>query len=141
GVNNVKKCEALRLTSNLFVGNGIFDYQEFRSDLPLEELEDYAEALDPNSTDNFSTEINLNIDKTWASQYFNRTRLSREKVDAAVTVSNSDANQLRSMFGLNLQGSTVSTDADVFLHHMDLQAVVQLGQVPFEGKGCSQKNM
>lgn len=141
GVNNVKKCMNLNLTENLFVGNGIFDYREFRSDLPLDELEDYADCLDPNSGGNFSEEIKLDINKDWAAAYFGRTKITREAVDAAVTVANSDANQLRSMFGLNLQGSTVDMDVNVFLHQINLDDVIRLGDSTYEGKGCSNSKM
>ena len=136
GVNNVKKCKDLRLENNLFFGHKKFDYREFRSDLPLADMEDYAENLNPYSAGNFSSMVELPVDQNWANLYFNRADISREEVDASVTVSNSAANQLRSILGLNLQGSTVDLDTDVWLHQMDVQAALRLGMSRYEGAGC-----
>ena len=136
GVNNIKKCKDLRLNNNLFFGHGMFDYREFRSDMPLAELEDYAEFLNPNSEGNFSKEVNLPTDESWANLYFGRTKITRAAVDAEVKVSNSDANQLRSILGLPVRGGDVSMDAEVWLHQMDLDAAIKLGLQSYEGVGC-----
>ncbi len=141
GVNNVKICKDLTLNNNLFFGHGLFDYREFRSDLPLDELEDYAEHLNPNSSSNFSAEVNLPVANEWANLYFNRTQISRAEVDAAATVSSSGENQLRSILGLNLQGSTVSLDADVWLHQMAVEDALPLGMEMYDGTGCSKPNL
>ena len=141
GVNNVKANKNLTISKNLFFGNGKFDYREFRSDLPLDELEDYAEYLDPNSIDNFSKQVAIPVEKKWADLYFNRTKISRAEIDDAVTVANSDENQLRSMLGLNLQGSTVSKDADIWLHQMDVADALPLGFQQYEGVGCIKPNI
>ena len=136
GVNNVKKCKSLSLNDNLFFGHTLFDYREFRSDLPLEELEDYAEFLEPVSSGNISKEVKLPMDKDWAGLYFNRTRLTRAEIDDAVQVSNSGENQLRSILGLPLQGSTVTKDVEVYLHQIDLDDAIKLGMQQYEGRGC-----
>ena len=139
GVNNVKKCKDLTLNNNLFFGHGAFDYREFRSDMPLEEVEDYAEFLNPNSSGNYSKKVSLPVAKDWAKLYFSRTKITRAEVDAAVKVSNSGENQLRSILGLPLQGSSVSMDADIWLHQMNLDDALKLGMQPYEGKGCGKK--
>jgi len=139
GVNNIKKCKDLTVSNNIFFGHGAFDYREFRSDMPLEEIEDYAEFLNPNSSGNYYKEVNLPVDKDWAKLYFGRTKITRAQVDAAVKVSNSGENQLRSILGLPLQGSTVSMDADIWLHQMDLADALKLGMKQYEGKGCQPK--
>jgi hypothetical protein len=136
GVNNVKLCKSLTIKNNLFFGHTTFDYREFRSDLPLEEMEDYAENLDPQSMGNISKLVELPVDQAWAKLYFGRQKVSRAEVDAAATVSNSGENQLRSILGLPLQGSTVGMDADIWLHQMDLEAAVKLGLKQYEGFGC-----
>ena len=141
GVNNIKKCKDLTISNNLFFGHGMFDYREFRSDLPLNELEDYAEFLNPNSEGNFSKEVKMPIAESWAKLYFGRVKISREQVDAQVKVSNSGANQLRSILGLPVQGSTVSTDVEVWLHQMKVEDAIQLGMQQYEGVGCEVRNL
>ena len=136
GVNNIKKCKSLTLNNNLFFGHGKFDYREFRSDMPLEELEDYAEFLDPHSSDNFSAVIEMDINPDWAALYFGRVKVSRADVDAAAKVTNSGENQLRSILGLPLQANSVAMDAEVWLHQMNLEDAIKLGLTQYEGRGC-----
>ena len=138
GVNNIKQCKTVTLKNNLFVGHKKYDYQEYSTGLKLDELEDYANYLTRESGGNYSQEIKLDVNKPWAEKYFGRKEISRAEVDAAAKVSNSGANQLRGMFGLPLQASGVSTDAEVWLHRMALEDAIRLGQKPYgKGQGCS----
>ncbi len=138
GVNNVKQCKTVTLKNNLFVGHKKYDYQEFGTGLKLDELEDYANYVTRESGNNYSQEIKLDIQKTWAEKYFGRKEISRAEVDAAAKVSNSGANQLRSMFGLPLQAGTVGKDAEIWLHRMQLEDAVKLGLRPYgNGSGCT----
>ena len=138
GVNNVKQCKTVTLKNNLFVGHKKYDYQEFGTGLKLDELEDYANYVTRESGNNYSQEIKLDIHKPWAEKYFGRKEISRAEVDAAAKVSNSGANQLRSMFGLPLQAGTVGKDAEIWLHRMQLEDAVKLGLKPYgKGSGCS----
>ena len=137
GINNIKQCKKVTLKNNLFVGHKKYDYQEFGTGLKLDELEDYANYVSAASGGNYSQEIKLAMPQKWAELYFNRQEISRAEVDASAKVSNSGANQLRGMFGLPLQASTVNTDAQVWLHRMALEDAVQLGFTTY-GKttGC-----
>jgi hypothetical protein len=138
GVNNVKQCKLVTLKNNLFVGHKKYDYQEFGTGLKLDEMEDYANYVTRESGDNYSQEIKLDINKKWAEKYFGRVEISRAEVDAAAKVSNSGANQLRSMFGLPLQASSVSKDAEVWLHRMALEDAIKLGLQPYgKNNGCT----
>ncbi|MFM9947743.1 MAG: right-handed parallel beta-helix repeat-containing protein [Saprospiraceae bacterium] len=138
GVNNVKQCKTVTLKNNLFVGHKKYDYQEFGTGLKLDELEDYANYVTRESGNNYSQEIKLEIHKPWAEKYFGRKEISRAEVDAAAKVSNSGANQLRSMFGLPLQAGTVGKDAEIWLHRMQLEDAVKLGLRPYgNGSGCT----
>ena len=138
GVNNIKQCKTVTLKNNLFVGHKKYDYQEYSTGLKLDELEDYANYLTRESGGNYSQEIKLDVNKPWAEKYFGRKEISHAEVDAAAKVSNSGANQLRGMFGLPLQASGVSTDAEVWLHRMALEDAIRLGQKPYgKGQGCS----
>jgi len=138
GVNNVKQCKYVTLKNNLFVGHKKYDYQEFGTGLKLDELEDYANYVTRESGNNYSEEIKLNINKEWAEKYFGRVEISRAEVDAAAKVSNSGTNQLRAMFGLPLQASSVSKDAEVWLHRIKLDDAIKLGINKYgNNSGCS----
>lgn len=138
GVNNVKQCKYVTLKNNLFVGHKKYDYQEFGTGLKLDEMEDYANFVTRESGNNYSEEIKLNINKEWAEKYFGRVEISRAEVDAAAKVSNSGANQLRSMFGLPLQANSVSKDATIWLHRMALEDAIKLGLQSYgKSNGCS----
>jgi len=138
GVNNIKQCKTVTLKNNLFVGHKKYDYQEFATGLKLDELEGYANYITRESGSNYSQEIKLDINKPWAEKYFGRKEISRAEVDAAAKVSNSGANQLRSMFGLPLQASGVGADAEIWLHRMALEDAIRLGQKPYgKGSGCT----
>lgn len=138
GVNNVKQCKTVTLRNNLFVGHKKYDYQEFGTGLKLDELEDYANYITRESGGNYSQEISVPLNKTWAERYFSRKEISRAEVDAAAKVSNSGANQLRAMFGLPLQASSVAMDAELWLHRMSLEDAIKLGTKPYgKGAGCS----
>ena len=66
------------------------------------------------------------------------TAPTQAEVDAAAKVSNSGANQLRAMFGLPLQASTVKMDASIWLHRMSLDDAIKLGITPYgNNAGCS----
>ena len=138
GVNNIKQCKTVTLKNNLFVGHKKYDYQEFSTGLKLDELQDYANYITSDSENNYSQEVKLNVNKTWAEKYFGRVEISRAEVDAAAKVSNSGANQLRAMFGLPLQASSVKKDAEIWLHKMALEDVIQLGISTYgKNSGCS----
>jgi len=92
--------------------------------------------VDFDSDGNETQLIEIPMAERWANIYANRVELSREEVDAAVTVSNSGANQLRSMLGLNVQGSTVEMDAEIHLRLLRLEEALPVGQNPWNGKGC-----
>jgi hypothetical protein len=138
GVNNIKQCKNVTLKNNLFVGHKKYDYQEFGTGLKLDEIEDYANYVTKESGNNYSQEIKLDINKTWAEKYFNRVEISRAEVDAAAKVSNSGANQLRAMFGLPLQANAVGKDVEIWLHRMALEDAIKLGGTVYgNGAGCS----
>ena len=137
GRNNIKQCKKVTMKNNLFVGHKKYDYQEFATGLKLDELEDYANFVTSASGGNYSQEIQLKMPQKWAELYFGRKEISRAEVDAAAKVSNSGANQLRAMFGLPLQASSVATDAEVWLHRMGLEDAVQLGFTTYgKNTGC-----
>ncbi|MEM6342396.1 MAG: right-handed parallel beta-helix repeat-containing protein [Bacteroidota bacterium] len=136
GVNNVKKALELQLNHNVFFGHTRFDYREFNTDLPLEELEDYAEYLNPKSQGNRQAKIQLPLDQSWAKLYFGRNKMTREQLDASVSVASTDANALRSMLGLNLQGSSNLPTVEIWLPRLALADALKLGLESYDGAGC-----
>ncbi len=136
GVNNIKQCQNLLLTNNLFFGHKSYDYQEFSGGLKLDEMIDYAESINENSDGNFSKEVKIPLNKKWAEIYFSRKMMSRAALDASVKASNSGANQLRGMLGLPLQAGSTKMDADVWLHKIEVDDAVKVGYKKYAGKGC-----
>ena len=125
------------LNNNLFTGNSKYDYKERNATMAVEDILDEAEKIDPNSDGNESVLIKIPVAERWANIYGNRVELRREDVDAAVSVTNSGANQLRSMLGLNIQGNSVKMDAEIFLPLITIEEALPAGQFPWNGKGCT----
>jgi hypothetical protein len=125
----------LTLINNLFVGNSKYDYSERGANMWVADILDEAMLLDPSSDGNEAALIQIPIAERWANIYANRVEISREEIDAAVTVGNSWNNQVRQMFGLNLQGSTVDKDADIFLPLLTIEEGISVGFNQWNGKG------
>jgi hypothetical protein len=126
----------LTLNNNLFTGNLKYDYKEINSKMRVADILDESEKLNPNSSGNETLLVKIPVGERWAKIYANRTELSRAEVDASVSVSNSGANQLRSMLGLNLRGTDVKMDVEIFLPKLTIDEALPAGQFPWNGKGC-----
>lgn len=124
------------LNNNLFTGNRGIDYEERGAKMSVDYILDEAIYVDPFSNGNEATMIQIPIAERWANIYTNRVEITREQVDASVSVSNSWSNQVRSMFGLNLQGSSVSIDAEIFLPLLLIEEALPVGFNPWNNKGC-----
>jgi hypothetical protein len=126
----------LELNNNLFTGNTQYDYEERGAQMWLADILDEAMFIESSSQGNETQLIEIPMAGRWANIYASRAELSREEVDAAVSVHNSGANQLRRMLGLNLQGSSVQMDAEIFLPLLKLEEALPLGLNNWNGKGC-----
>ena len=135
GVNNIKKCQNLELINNNFFGHKSYDFFD-TAPMSVADMADYAEYV-KKAQGNVSEPVKLPLNPDWAALYASRKEISRAEVDASSTVSNSTENQVRSILGLNLQGSSVSTDADIWLHQMQVEDAVKLGLNQYNGRGCS----
>jgi len=124
------------MNNNLFSGNLKYDFKERNTMMNVNEILDESVNLDQNSEGNESALIQINVAERWAKIYASRQIISRADVDAAATASNSGANQLRSMLGLNLQGNDVAMDADIFLPRLMLDEGLPAGFMLWNGKGC-----
>ncbi|MCF6279767.1 MAG: hypothetical protein L3J14_05405 [Flavobacteriaceae bacterium] len=127
----------LTLNNNLFTGNSKYDYKEINSKMKVEDILDESEKLNPYSDGNESLLIKIPVAEKWARIYASRIEMSRAAVDAAVSASNSGANQLRSMLGMNLQGNSVKMDAEVFLPLLTIEEGLPAGLLPWNGKGST----
>lgn len=124
------------MNNNLFTGNSKYDYKEINDMMKVEYLLDESSLLDQNSDGNQAELILVPVAERWANIYAARVEVSREAVDASVHASNSGANQLRSMLGLNLQAAGTSMDAEIFLPKLALEEALPAGNLPWNGKGC-----
>ncbi|MDF0705893.1 hypothetical protein [Flagellimonas okinawensis] len=127
----------ITMKNNLFTGNSKYDYREINDKMAVADILDEAMYLDPMSDGNQGLLIKIPVAERWAEIYAGRQEISREEVDAAVTVPNTGANQLRSIFGLNLQGSAVAMDAEIFLPLITIEEALPAGMYPWEGMGCN----
>ncbi len=134
GVYN--KGSKILLNNNLFTGNSKYDYKEINDKMKVEYILDESSLLDQNSAGNKAMMIKIPVGNRWAQIYGSRVEVTREEVDAAVSASNSGANQLRSMLGLNLQAAGTSIDAEIFLPKIELDEALPVGGLPWDGKGC-----
>ena len=125
------------MNNNLFTGNSKYDYKEINDKMKVEDILDESVHLDQYSQGNESALIQISVAERWAQIYGERVEVSREEVDASVHASNSGANQLRSMLGLNLQAGSVSTDAEIFLPLITIDEALPAGLLPWNGKGCT----
>jgi hypothetical protein len=120
GVDNAKRAADVVLSNNLFIGNLVADYLEFDTKIDLIDIEDYAELLD-DAADNSGELVQFNVSPEWAAKYYARTIIDRNAAEQNVRVSNTYENAWRSMLGLNLQGSDLALDSDVWLPRMSLE--------------------
>lgn len=127
----------LTMTNNLFTGNSKYDYREVNDKMAVADILDESMHLGPNSDGNQGLLIKIPVAERWAEIYANRKEISRAEVDAAVTVPNTGANQLRSIFGLNVQGTGVAMDAEIFLPLITVEEALQAGKLPWNGMGCT----
>jgi hypothetical protein len=134
GVNNIKLCENLVLNNNNFFGHKKYDFFD-TSALNVADMIDYADYL-KDGEGNVSEPVELPLNSDWAALFAARKDISRAAVDASSTVSNSTENQIRGILGLNKVGSTVTTDASIWLHQMQVEDAVKLGLTQYNGRGC-----
>ncbi len=134
GVNNIKKCQQLVLINNNFFGHKKYDFFD-TAPMSVADMGDYAEYV-KKAQGNVSEPVTLPLNKDWAALYASRKEISRAEVDAASSVSNSAENQVRSILGLNLQGSSVSLDADIWLPQISVDDALALGMKQYNGRGC-----
>lgn len=127
----------LKMMNNLFTGNGKYDYKEINDKMAAEDMIDEATLVHEESDGNQGLLISIPVAERWAKIYAGRDIVTREQVDAAVSVPNTGANQLRSIFGLNQQGGEVAMDAEIFLPLISVDEALPAGRFAWNGMGCN----
>ncbi len=73
--------------------------------------------------------------REFAELYGSRVIVDREKSEAGVSASNSNANALRSMLGLPLQAGSVKwPQTPVFLNRISIEDAIAAGSARYQGK-------
>lgn len=134
GIDNIKKCKNVSMRNNLFTGNRKYDYREYNTPMAVTDLADYADYAQAEG--NTSVEIKVPVSKEWATTYMGRVIPDRDAVSGSVNVPNSDANALRSMLGLPVQGTSVGAQSEVWLNRIQLADAISAGLQQYNGKGC-----
>jgi len=135
GIDNIKQCKKLTVKGNLFVGNKKWDYKEYNTAMKLDDMDDYGQYLTPESTGNLTSLIKVPVNHDWSELFLGRVDVNRGEIEANVKVSNSGWNEVRSILGLPVQGSSVGAKAKVWLHRLPLEDAIRAA-CSYEGKGC-----
>ncbi len=119
GIDNARRAPKVVLKNNVFFGNLIADYLDFSTKLKAEVLADEAQTVG-SAEGNSSKEAKLAVPEKWAQTWLARNVIDRNVAEAKVKVPNTGANQVRSILGLPVQGTTLKLDSDVWLPRMQL---------------------
>lgn len=132
--------QPLLLANNIIVGNLSSDYYEARGDqkIALADIEDEAEYLHEDSGGNVATNIAIPLDSSWSAAYGSRVLADRGKVEASIKATNSGANALRGMLGLNQRAADIAkVTGDIWLNRMSIDSAIGTGAKKYDGRGAS----
>jgi hypothetical protein len=137
GINNISKAKLL-VKENLILGNVQADYLEFDTKMSLDDIEDEAEFLHEDSTDNIQEKISLPVDKEWAKNYASRVLVDRNAAEADIKAQKTSANEIRSILGLPLRAGTVDGPTSaIWLNRVKIDDAIKCGSKPYKEKyGC-----
>lgn len=123
GVDNARSAKEVTMINNLFYANAFSDYLEFNTKIAIEEIEDWSDYMD-DASDNIKEQLNFGVSEQWAATYMAREVIDRNAAEEDVQAVDSWANDVRSIFGLNQQGTNISIDSAVWLPRMSLEDVM-----------------
>lgn len=135
GFDNMKRSKKVFFNNNNVFANLQADYIEFDTKMSIADLEDEADNLEE-AEDNVSTAVNPPVSDEWKKKYQARTIIDRNAAEVDVKVGATGANALRSMLGLNLQGSDLKIDSEVWLPLITPDDALKAGMAQYEGRGC-----
>ncbi len=135
---NGYKSKGITLVDNLITAGRKGDLLEFDTVIAVDEIEDEAEYLGDDTEGNVSAKIKLPVSKAFATVYGSRVVVDREKLEADIKATNSDANALRSMLGLPVRAGSVKwPKIEVFLNRLSIDDAVAIAAQPYDGQyGC-----
>ncbi len=138
-LHNASKSQNVLLVGNLITGARVADYLEFDTQMDVENMLDEAELPHEDSDENITDAIKVPVSRAFAELYGSRVIVDREKAEAGVSASNSDANALRSMLGLPLQAGSVKwPQTPVYLNRISIEDALAAGSAKYKGQyGCS----
>lgn len=136
-LNNASRSQNMLLLGNLITGAREADYLEFNTKMDVENMVDEAELLHEDSDENVTEAIKIPVSRAFAELYGSRVIVDREKAEAGVSASNSNANALRSMLGLPLQAGSVKwPQTPVYLNRISIEDAIAAWPLP-----CTWANM
>ncbi|MFI4897104.1 MAG: hypothetical protein ACIARR_04695 [Phycisphaerales bacterium JB059] len=136
GVDNGRQARGVVLNNNIFAACTEGEYLEFDIAMSLDVIEDEPEHLDE-AEGNEIVGVAPPVSENWARKYFSRVVVDRNAAEADVKVEDTAENQLRSMLGLPLQGTSLGEYSEVWLPRMTVADAIASGAEQFLGsRGC-----
>ena len=120
GVDNTKRSKGLVLNENIISRNAKADMVEFDLEMDYDAIEDEADLVDE-ASDNSDTAPTFDLSEAWGRYYASRNVIDRNAAEAEVKVVKHWANDVRSLFGWNLIGTSIDADSPVWLPRMSLE--------------------
>jgi len=127
GVDNSKQAKKFTLNNNLFVTNFRADYLEFDTKMDVDEIEDEADKLDEAEGNVATDKLHPKVSKPWATKCLSRQVVDRNTKEDDVKVVKSATNELRSILGLPLQGTSLGEYSDAWLPRILIDDVLICG--------------
>lgn len=132
---NGNRSTGITLVDNVVAGARKGDFLEFNTIISVDLFEDEAEYLGDDTEGNISEPVKLPVSKAFATLYGSRVVVDREKLEADIKATNSDANALRSMLGLPLRaGSVAWPKISVYINRLSVDDAVAIAGAPHAGK-------
>ncbi|MDP6957204.1 MAG: right-handed parallel beta-helix repeat-containing protein [Planctomycetota bacterium] len=116
----------LTLVENLFCGNLTSDYFEFDAAIALEDIEDDAEKLGDDTTDNVTEMITVPVSPAWSKLYATRVVFDRNAAEESIQPKDTWENKVKQMLGLPQDGGTLNIKSDIWLHRLSLEDALKI---------------
>jgi len=123
-IDNARQAKAVVCNDNLWGPSAGEDYVEFDTDMPFDEIEDYAEHFDEFEGNHRGTP-EFAVPPEWLEVYLARNVADRNAVEAGVSVADTWENAARSILGKNVQGSSIGEVSASWLPRLDRDAVLE----------------
>ncbi|MCG3181537.1 MAG: hypothetical protein BIFFINMI_03933 [Phycisphaerae bacterium] len=130
GVDNASQAKRFVLNNNLFVVNLQGDYLEFDTKMKVADIEDDSDKLEEATGNVASDKLRPKVSREWAQKYLSRQVVDRNAKEADVKAVQSGANELRSILGLPLEGTSVGEYSDVWLPRIGIDDALVCGNKP-----------